>query len=326
MSDVVGIVGAGARTEMLLHLIGSNKGSAVVWPAFEDALDARARRRVKKRLVESGADLVESGEALAAAARLVFLSAPSWRLREVARRLGPHLSGFQTLVHTARGIESETHATGTEVIRAETPVRLTGALVGPIHAPDQLDGKPGAAVVGSRFPGVIQRVQSALAGPMFRVYGNADLIGVEIGGAAAGLLAVAVGLADGLDLGSGVRGALFARGVAELTRLGVAFGGAPRTLTGMAGLGYLAATTSPPVGVEMSIGRAIAAGKAFEEVAARFPQESRELVAACEAVTEAAARRGVEAHITAAVAKVLVQGEPAAAAVVELLSLGQMME
>lgn len=323
---VAAIAGTGSRVEMLVHLITRHDRRAVVWPAFEDAVNGKARQRISKRLTQAGAEVVDGPESLAAAARTVFVVAPSWRLRAVASSLGEHLGGHHSVVHTSRGLEADSHLTGSEVIRQETASRLIGALVGPIHAADHLLGKPGAAVVGSRFPSVISAVQAALADPMFRVYGNRDLVGVEVGGAAAGLLAVALGLADGLDLGSSVRGTLFARGVAELERIGSAFGAQAGTLTGMAGLGYLAAVSAPPVGIPVKVGRALAAGKPLEEILERFPQDGRELVTACETVREKTRDKAVDAHITAAIAGVLVDGQPPSDAVRHLLSLGQMME
>jgi glycerol-3-phosphate dehydrogenase (NAD(P)+) len=323
---VAAIAGTGARAEMLVHLITRHGRAATVWPAFAKHVEPKARERIAKRLVAAGASIVNDPAALARTARTVFVVVPSWRLREVAAGLGPHLGGHHAVVHTCTALESTSHATGSGVIREETPARLVGALVGPIHAADHLLGKPGAAVVGSRFPSVIGSVQAALADPMFRVYGNKDLTGVEVGGAVADVLAVAVGLADGLDLGASVRGTVFARGIAELERIGAAFGAVSGTLTGMAGLGYLAATTAAPIGVPMRIGRALASGKSVKEVLERFPRDGRELVAACETVRERAEGGRVEAHITGAIAGVLVDGESPADAVRRLLTLGQMME
>ncbi len=325
-TSVAAIVGTGARAEMLVHLITRHGRKAVVWPAFDDLIEAKARERVRKRLGDCGAQLVNGPEQIADTSRTVFVVTPSWRLRSIANRLGGSLGGHHTVVHTCTGLEEGSHAPASDVLRAETPVRLVGALVGPIHAAGHLLGKPGAAVVGSRFPSVIAAVQAALAGPMFRVYGNVDLTGVEVGGAVADVLAVAVGLADGLDLGASVRGTVFARGLAELERIGAVFGATPGTLTGMAGLGYLAATTSAPIGVPMKIGRALASGKSMAEVLARFPRDGRELVAACETVRDRTQARNVEAHITGAIASVMVDGASPADAVRQLLTLGQMME
>lgn len=311
---------------MLVHLITRHNRVAVVWPAFEDAVEVKARQRITARLGDAGAVLVDGPRALAEAARTVFVLAPSWRLRGCAAALGPHLAGYHTVVHSSTGLDVDTHVTGSSVLREETPVRLVGALVGPIHAADHLLGKPGAAVVGSRFPSVIIAVQAALADPMFRVYGNSDLTGVEVGGAVAGVLEVALGLADGMDLGASVRGTLFARGVAELERIAAAFGARAGTLTGMSGLGYLAAATAPPVGTPFRIGRALASGKSLEEILRRFPLDGRELITACETVRARARKSGVDAHITSAIAGILVDSDPPTDAVRRLLSLGQMME
>lgn len=316
MSEV-GIAGIGPRVDMLARLCQRNGHNAWVWPERpEDA----------ERLQETGAMLVDKPQELAQRARLIFVAVPSWRLVEVAHQLGDSLQGSHRLVHTVHGLDVETGLRPSEILRRETPVRQVAALLGTVQAPDHLDSQPGAALISSRFPSLIQEVQGLVASSMFRVYGNRDLVGSEIAAAAANVIALAVGLLGGLSFGPAARGLLMARAVAEISRLAEAAGGESRTGSGMAGLGLLVAQTTEPGGVECAIGRALAAGRPLDELKAAYGGSLRELEATSTILLRQAQNHGRAAHITEAVQKVLAGELSVPESVRELLTLHQMME
>ncbi len=325
MAHEVGLTGLGDRVETLAQMLARAERKALVWPG-EVSRRTRAYRDARDTLKGYGAEIAAEPQELAERARLIVVASGARRLRSVAARLGEHLQGHHRIVHTAHGLEPETGLRGSEVLLEETPTRQVGALVGPTWSSAHLAGKPTAAVVSSRFPAVIAEVQGAFGGPMSRVYGNPDLVGVEVAGATADLIAVAVGIGDALDLGEGLRGTIFARGLAEMGRLGVALGGQQQTASGMAGLGYLIAQTSGEGRDPYKAGRALASGKKLGDMEALFGDRVEELAMSGAAVLARAEGKRVEAHITAQVHRLLTGEGTAAEALLSLLSLSQMME
>lgn len=323
MSYEVGLVGSGPRVEMLGRLLLRAERRAVVWPGLQPG---PALEEARGRLTALGLEVVDGPQEVARRARLAILAVTARELRPLARQLGDHLQGYHCVVHLTHGLEPESGLRCSEVLREETPTRKIGALVGPIDAVEMVDGKPGAAVVGSRFPEVIAAMQDAFSGPLFRVYGNSDLVGVELSGAAASLVAVAIGVADALDLGPSIRGTLTARGVAEMGRLAESAGAQARTASGMAGLGYLVALLSGQSRVAHQLGRALATGQNLEQARQSLGAGVDDLIDGARTIQEEAAMRGVSLHIIPQVAMMVTGASTAAEALQALLSLSQMME
>ena len=326
MRDEVGLVGLGARVEMLAHLLGRSGRRSVLWPGPKGAMSAEQIREARARLKGLGVKVVNGPDAVASRTRLIALALPASLMREASSTLGDHLQGYHRLVHTMHGLEPSSGKRGSEILQEETPVRQLGALVGPLFTAAHLDEKPGAALVGSSFPALISDVQGALSSGMFRLYGNGDLVGVEIAGATADLVAVAIGVADALDLGPSIRGTLCARGVAEMARLGVALGGTERTFAGMAGLGYLVAQTSGEGREAYQAGRALASGKTPAALLEQFGPQIEELIQTSEAIVAHATESRIEAHISTQVHMMLTGAGTTSDALRGLLSLSQMME
>ncbi len=316
--EEIGVVGAGSWAELITRLLQANQHPVARWLGAAPPAEHAAVGGATCRLLSEAAALGE--------ARLIYLANPAWMLRGDLRELAPHLRGYHRLVHTLRGLEGSTLLRASELIRAETPVRQTAALVGPLHPSLHAAGLPGACVVGSAFPDVIRDVQRTLGGASFRVYGNADIAGVEIAAAAARLVSVAVGLLDALGLGPSVRGTLITRAGAEMARLGAALGARPASFTGLAGLGYVIAQASDPPGADLLIGRALAEGQTPEAIQRDLGPDAVELFAAAAALTRLAEGAHVEAHILPAVEAVLEARLTPAEAAQRLLGLSQMME
>jgi glycerol-3-phosphate dehydrogenase (NAD(P)+) len=260
----------------------------------------------------------ELQEATAGAELIVFAS-PSHALRRVAQEAASGIAAGVPLVVATKGIEAERFALMTDVVAEEVPGHPVVALSGPSFALEVAQHLPTALVAACADLAVAQLVQRTLSTSAFRVYTQRDVVGVELGGALKNVMAVATGIADGLALGYNARAALITRGLAEMTRLGVALGADPLTFAGLAGVGDLVLTCTGSLSRNRQVGLAIGEGATLAEVLA-----GRDTVAEGVATTASAhalaTREGVEMPIVAAVHRVLFERQPARWALVELMT------
>lgn len=277
---------------------------------------ARAAARVGKRVILWSREARDLGDpkigattslADVAEAELLFLAVPSPHVSAVCDELGHHVDGRHLLVHVSRGLLGTELVTLTEVVRERTPVRRVGALAGPLVAKNLAEGQPGGAIVGTYFPEVAQAVRDAIGGPMLRIYDTDDVVGVEMASAFVGLVALALGYAQGAGFGPGTLAVLATRGVAESARIGVDRGADLRTFSGLAGYGDLIAAVAGDGRPEVELGKALAAGVALDE-AAKSAGAYVEGVRIAEQVVEYATRRTLETPIALAIAT-LVRGQ-----------------
>lgn len=204
--------------------------------------------------------------ALVAECELALVAVPPASVREVIRaaKPGPH----SRVVVATRGLEPETGTWLSEVVKQESACLRVGAMSGPALAAEVLKRRPSALVVASAFDEVCAHTQTALHSSLCRVYTSHDLRGVELAGALVQVLAAVIGVADGLDLGIGVRGVVVSRGLAEGARLGAALGANPLTLSGLSGVGDLMSCASHPDSPTYAAGLRIGrTGKAELEIA-----------------------------------------------------------
>ena len=195
-------------------------------------------------------------------ARLIVMATPSAVVTDVAKELGDHMDGSHYVVHGIRGFSGpDGTETVSDIIRTTTPARRVGALGGPVLASDLAAGKPSVIVCGSRFPEVNDVFVDAFGSSALRIYKTNDLRGLEWASALVGVLAIAVGYAQGLGMNAGILAAFITRGVGEASRLAAAAGGEERTLLGLAGYGDLLASTSQNERPEVVFGRMLASGK-----------------------------------------------------------------
>ena len=195
---------------------------------------------------------------VAAFADLVCFAIPPSAVRGALEQA--QLSSRHRVLLISRGFDPETGQWLSQLVSRASAVLRVGVLAGPGVAEELLAGRPGAAVVASPFQDVCRLTQDALHSSRFRVYPSHDLRGVELAGAAMEVLALAVGIVDGLELGAGLRGIVMARGLAEAARLADALGADGRTLGGLVGVGELVAATSSPDHRAYAGGRALATG------------------------------------------------------------------
>jgi glycerol-3-phosphate dehydrogenase (NAD(P)+) len=199
-------------------------------------------------------------------------------------------------VSAAKGIELHTFKRMTEVLSEALPELPACALSGPNLAAEVLNGLPCAAVVACTDMAVARKVQEALSVPTMRLYSNTDVVGVELGGSLKNVIAIAAGVVDGLDLGTNAKAALMTRGLAEMTRLAVAMGAQPATLSGLAGMGDLVATCYSSLSRNYRMGYRMARGDSAD-TAERELGATAEGITTAEAVCELSQKLGIELPI-----------------------------
>ncbi len=258
------------------------------------------------------------------AADLLVSVIPTQFLRAVWEQLRPHVSPRTLVVSATKGLEKESLARPSEVIREvlgpDSASRLA-ALSGPSFAREVAAGLPTAAVIASSNAELARALQQEFASRTLRLYTNSDTIGVEIGGAVKNIIAIAAGVCDGLELGTNARAALITRGLAEITRLAVACGGHPETLAGLAGLGDLVLTCTGTLSRNRTVGLELAKGRCLEEIigSMRMVAEGVETTR----VTRALGKKlGVELPITEQMYRMLFEGQEPRTAVRELMERG----
>jgi glycerol-3-phosphate dehydrogenase (NAD(P)+) len=318
------VVGAGAWGTALADLLARNGESVTVWayePDVVESINARhenARFLANAKLYDALRATGDLDEAVRGAALVVFVT-PSHVLRGIARSASKSADTSATLVVASKGIERESLALMTDVVSEELPGRLVVGLSGPSFAREVVERQPTAVVAASRDTRASARVQRALSSDAFRVYTHHDVIGVELGGSLKNVMAIATGMAEGLGLGYNPRAALITRGLAEMTRLGVALGADPSTFAGLAGMGDLVLTCTGALSRNRQLGLEIGQGKRLDESLA-----ARETVAEGVYTTQSAhalaSREEIEMPIIAAVYRILFEGRDPRRAIGELMT------
>jgi glycerol-3-phosphate dehydrogenase (NAD(P)+) len=320
------VVGAGAWGTALADLLAANGCEVRLWALERDVAAAVNVRHENPRFLP-GTPLVPTilatndlGDALAGA-RLVVYAVPSAHLRTVARSGAGGVATNAILAVATKGIERETLALMTEVVETEVPNRPVVAVSGPSFAAEVAGRQPTAVVAASRDVVAAQEVQETLSSATFRVYTHDDVVGVELGGSLKNVMAVATGIAEGVGLGFNSRAALITRGLAEMTRLGVALGAQAGTFAGLAGIGDLVLTCTGALSRNRAVGLAIGRGETLAQALAG-KETVAEGVATARSACELARREGVEMPIVETVHRVLFENYPARHSVIALMSRG----
>lgn len=252
-----------------------------------------------------------------AAAEAVLVVTPAQTLRGVLGALRPHLRPDAALVLCAKGIERGTHAFLTDVAAEAAPGAPLAVLSGPSFAADVARGLPTAVTLASRDGALAARLAAALSGPSFRVYHGSDPRGVEIGGAAKNVLAIACGAAIGRGLGESARAALVARSFAELMRFARAWDARPETLMGLSGLGDLVLSAASAQSRNFAFGERLGRGASLEDASGGKLAEG---ALTAQGLVALARERGVEMPVAEAVAGLLSGTLSLDAAIADLLS------
>ena len=243
-------------------------------------------------------------------AEMVVLAVPSDGVPETCARLAEVVTPEQGVVSAAKGLEHGTGRLLSEVIAAQLGAGRSGCIAvlsGPNLAPEVAVGIATASVAACREASFAAEVQAALSTPHFRVYTNGDVLGVELGGALKNIIAIGAGVSDGLGFGENTKASLLTRGLAEMTRLGVALGARAETFRGLSGMGDLIATCAGQKSRNHFVGYELARGRALPEILAGMGQVA-EGVETARAAQRLARRAGVEMPITEAVCATLFEG------------------
>jgi glycerol-3-phosphate dehydrogenase (NAD(P)+) len=303
----IAILGAGAwGTALAIQATRVARNTTILWsrdPA-QSALMHTTRqneRRLPGVALPDRLTITAAFDAALAGADLALLAVPLQDLRplidQLPRRLPP-------LVVAAKGVELNTLLFPLELLAALRPGHPTSLLSGPNFAHEIAAGLPAAAVIASREAALRQAAMASLGTPTFRLYDNDDPIGVQVGGAAKNVIAIAAGIVIGAGLGENARAALITRGLAEMSRLAVALGGRSETVAGLSGLGDLLLTATSLASRNTSLGVALGQGQPLAEILAAR-QAVTEGVSTAPALLARAAAAGIELPIAAAVAAIL---------------------
>src|ERR1700689_1410434 len=244
---------------------------------------------------------------------LLVVGVPTHGFRAILVDARPYLRPWIPVVSLSKGFERGSLLRMTQLIAAELPGHPAAALTGPNLAKEIMAGQAAASVIATEDLAVARALQSVMQRGVFRIYINHDVIGCELGGALKNVVAIATGVAQGLGVGDNTRAAVVTRGLAELTRLGVAMGGEPATFAGLAGMGDLIATCMSPLSRNRALGEQLGAGRTLEEILAGT-RTVAEGVGTAFTARELAERHGVDMPVCQEVYRVLAGEIPASEA------------
>jgi glycerol-3-phosphate dehydrogenase (NAD(P)+) len=298
-------------------MVMADAGTEVVlWTRRAELADALEQHHENPEYLP-GVELPESLRATSDAgaaldgAQVVVLAVPSQTLRSNLERWTPMLPADCVLVSLMKGIELGTTRRMSEVIAEVTgagPERIA-VISGPNLAPEIAQRQPSASVVACADEAVAEKLQQICLTAYFRPYTNVDVVGVELGGAVKNVIALAVGMADGMGFGDNSKASIITRGLAEITRLGMALGADATTFSGLAGVGDLVATCMSPLSRNRTFGESLGRGMTLEEVIGATRQTA-EGVKSCESILALARSHGVDMPITEHVVAAVHDGLP----------------
>ncbi len=321
----IAVLGAGSWGTALAIQLARRGREVRLWGRSAADLEAIAEHRENRRylpgaaLPDSLAIFPDLGECVAGVSD-ILVSVPSHGLRETLELLKPSMHPDARVCWATKGFELSTgllpHQVAAEVLGANRPMAV---LSGPTFAKEVGVGLPTAMTIAANDDDFAAELAQAFSGDNFRAYTSDDIVGVEVGGAVKNVLAIGAGISDGLGFGANTRIALINRGLAEMTRLGVALGAQRETFMGLAGMGDLVLTCTDDLSRNRRMGLALARGLSIEEAQEEI-QQVVEGVLAAKAVREVAERTGVEMPICNEIYRILYEGASPREAVGALMS------
>lgn len=254
---------------------------------------------------------------------IILFATPSHAVREVAKKVKPHLSGNEIVVNVAKGIEQETFLRMSEVLAEVLDGVISedqiGVLSGPSHAEEVSRFRPTTVVASANAKSTAKVIQDTFMTPMFRVYVNPDIIGVEVGGAVKNVIAIATGIVDGSELGDNAKAALITRGLHEIKRLARTLGASQDTLSGLTGMGDLIVTCTSEHSRNRGLGFRIGKGEEVSDILESMTMVA-EGVKTTKAVYEWAKKLNIEMPITEAMYEILFEGRESRDMLYELMT------
>jgi glycerol-3-phosphate dehydrogenase (NAD(P)+) len=323
----IGVIGAGSWGTTLANLLAGKGFTIALW-AYEAELAGSMAVKKENHLYLPGIPLSEniiptaSLEEAAGGKDLLFIVTPSHVVRQTLQNLAAHLSAQTMLVSASKGIENTTLLTMTAVISDALGLKdrqRLAALSGPTFALEVSKKIPSAVTLASGNQPLAREIQQILSTPFFRVYTNADVAGVELGGALKNVIAIAAGISDGLGFGFNTRAALITRGLAEISRLALHMGADRHTLAGLSGLGDLVLTCTGELSRNRTVGVRLGRGESLAEIT-RDMRTVAEGIRTAESAHDLSRRMGVAMPITEQVNSILCGHKNPKEAVMELMT------
>jgi glycerol-3-phosphate dehydrogenase (NAD(P)+) len=237
-------------------------------------------------------------------ADIIVMGIPSQNFRQVLLEVKKYIRAWVPVISLTKGLELDTRMRMTQIINEVLPGHPVGVLTGPNLAREIMAGQAAASVIAMQDPIIVQELQTVFKSGLFRIYTNTDVIGCELGGVLKNIIAIAVGMGDGQGAGDNTRAGLITRGLAEVTRLGVAMGGQPETFAGLAGMGDMIATCTSPQSRNRHVGIQLGKGRNMDEIISEMVMVA-EGAKSAPAVMALAEQYGVEMPIARDVYRVL---------------------
>ena len=320
------IFGAGSFGTAISQVLTANFDEVVLWGRDAALIDALNRTHENANYlpglalspkIRGSTDLEEAAHG----AELVIVATPSQATRDLLGRTQNLFPQHVPIVSVAKGIETGTLCTMTEVLEQCLPESYhphIAVLSGPSFAKEMVKRLPTVVTIASRFESTAQAAQAMFKSDVFRTYTSTDVVGVQVGGALKNVIAIAAGMSDGLGLGHNSRAAIITRGLAEITRIAVRMGGNPLTLSGLAGLGDLVLTCTGELSRNRTVGFELGRGRTLEDILKEMKQVA-EGVKTAQSARDLALKIGVELPICDQVYKIAWEGRSPRAAVTELM-------
>lgn len=297
----VAVLGAGSWGTTVASLASANT-STVIWARRPETADEINRQHRNGAYLgdlplDPALRATASLEEAVSGCDVLVIGVPSHGVRVTVQAASRHIRPWVPVVSLVKGLEQKTHLRMTQVIAEELPGHPAGLLAGPNIAREILQGMAAAAVIAMPDPQVACSLQPLFSSRWFRVYRNDDVVGCELGGPLKNVIAIAAGMAEGFGVGVNTRATVITRGLAELTRFGVAFGGRPETFAGLTGLGDLMATCMSPFSRNRQVGERLAKGQATAEIVASMNMVA-EGIKTSSVVMDLAGQRALEMPIS----------------------------
>ena len=325
----IGVVGAGSWGTALANLLAS-KGFNIDFWVFEKNIKEDIVRLSENRVFLPGVKLSSNIhpsndiEKVASGKDLLLFVVPSHVMRETAKKISAFVTKEMTIVSASKGIENKTHLTMTGVlceIFSHIPENRFAVLSGPSFAREVAQKAPTLVAVASKDQKTAEFVQHVFATPYFRVYTSNDITGVELGGAAKNVIAIAAGMADGLNFGLNTRAAIITRGLTEIRRLGLKLGANPRTFVGLAGVGDLLLTCTGNLSRNYTVGKLLGEGRKIDNILSEMKMVA-EGVKTAKSLYNLSKRIGVEMPISREIYNILYNDISPEEAVQKLMTRG----
>lgn len=319
----IGVLGAGSWGTALSYLLHNNGHEVIIWSIIKEEVEMLQKTRQHETKLPGVVlpeeilitnDLKESMEEK----DVLILAVPSPYTRSTAHMMRDFIKEGQIVVNVAKGVEETTLYTLTDIVEEEMPGVNAAVLSGPSHAEEVGRGLPTTCVVGAHDKKTAEYLQNLFMSPVFRVYTSPDMLGIELGGSLKNVIALAAGIADGLGYGDNTKAALITRGIAEITRLGIAMGGKTETFFGLTGIGDLIVTCASTHSRNRKAGYLMGKGYTMKE-AMNEVKMVVEGVYSAKAAMGLSRKYGVELPIIEQVNKVLFEDKNVGEAVRELM-------